>query len=52
VHNEDLHNLCSPSITRMIKSMSVKWAGLVHSRIYGREMHTTFWWVNLKVIVN
>jgi hypothetical protein len=30
LHNEELHNLyCSPSITRMIKSRRMRWAGHV-----------------------
>jgi hypothetical protein len=38
VHNEELHNLySSPSITRMIKSRSMRWAGNV-ARMTGRVM--------------
>jgi hypothetical protein len=44
LHNEELHNLyCSPSIIRMIKSMSMIWAG--HVARTGRiGMRIGFWW--------
>jgi hypothetical protein len=39
VHNEELHNLySSPSIIRMVKSRSMRWAGHVAS-IGRRGMH-------------
>jgi hypothetical protein len=42
-HNEELHNLySSPSITRMIKSRRIRWAG--HGARMGRGgMHIGYW---------
>jgi hypothetical protein len=44
LHNEELHNFyCSPSIIRMFKSMTMRWAGHV-ALTEGRGMHIKFWW--------
>jgi hypothetical protein len=38
LHNEDLHNLhCSPSIIRMIRSRSMRWAGHVARMVEKRN---------------
>jgi hypothetical protein len=44
LHNEELHNLySSPSIIRMMKSRTMRWAG--HIACIGRiGMHTGLWW--------
>jgi hypothetical protein len=45
LHNEELHNLyCSPSISRMIKSRRVRWAG----HVARRGIHIGFWWESRK----
>jgi hypothetical protein len=44
LHNEELHNLnFSPSIIRMMKSRSMRWAGNV-ATMGRRELHIGFWW--------
>jgi hypothetical protein len=44
LHNEELRNLnSSPSIIRMIKSMTMRWASHV-ARIGGRDTHIGYWW--------
>jgi hypothetical protein len=44
LHNEELRNLsASPSIIRMIKSRSMRWATYV-ACMGKREVHTKFWW--------
>jgi hypothetical protein len=45
LRNEELRNLCSTRITRMIKSRNEMGRAYV---IYRREVHTKFWWENLK----
>jgi hypothetical protein len=42
-HNEELYVMyCSPSIIRVIKSRTMRWAG--HLALWGREeLHTRFW---------
>jgi hypothetical protein len=41
LHNEELHNLYSSSnVIRMIKSMSMRWAGHLSSVV---GMHVRFW---------
>jgi hypothetical protein len=48
LHNEELHNLySSPSIVRMIKSRSIRWAGHV-AHMVRREMHGGLWWESQK----
>jgi hypothetical protein len=44
-HNEELHDLYSPSVLRMIKSR-MRWAEHV-ARMGKREACTGFWWGNL-----
>jgi hypothetical protein len=44
LHNEELHNVySSPSIIRMIKSRSMRWAGYV-ARIGEKRMRIGCWW--------
>jgi hypothetical protein len=46
LHNEELHNLySSPSIIRIIKSKTMKWAGHV-ARIGRRGTRRGYWWEN------
>jgi hypothetical protein len=48
LHNEELHDLYSPSnIERVIKSRRMKWAGLV-SRMGRGDACTGYWWGNLR----
>jgi hypothetical protein len=48
LHNEELHNeYSSPSIIRMIKSKSRKWAWHV-PRIGRRGIHIGYWWESQK----
>jgi hypothetical protein len=49
-HNEELNDLCySPNIVRVIKSRRMRWTGHVARRVWGRvEVHTEFWWGNLR----
>jgi hypothetical protein len=43
LHNEELHNLnFLPSIIRMLKSRSIRWAGHV-ARMGRRGMHIGYW---------
>jgi hypothetical protein len=48
LHSEELNNLYfSPSIFRVIKSRIMRWE--VHvARLGGEEVHTGFWWGNLR----
>jgi hypothetical protein len=48
LHSEELNNMCSsPNIIRVIKWRRVSWAG--HgARMGKREVHTGFWWGNLR----
>jgi hypothetical protein len=48
LHNEELNDLyCSPNIIWVIKSRRMGWAG--HVAHVGRgEVHTEFWWANLR----
>ena len=47
-HNEELNDLyCSPIIVRVIKSRRIRWVELV-ARMGRGEVHTGFWWVNLR----
>jgi hypothetical protein len=43
LHNEELHNLYSPNIIRMIKSRGLRRAGHV-ARMGRRGMHKGYWW--------
>jgi hypothetical protein len=44
LHNDELHNLySSPSIIRMIKSVSMRWVRHV-AGMGSRGMHVGFWW--------
>jgi hypothetical protein len=44
LHNEELNNLySSPSISKMIKSRRMRWAGHV-ARMGRRGMHIGYWW--------
>jgi hypothetical protein len=47
LRNEELHNFSSPSIIRMIKSWTMRWAGHV-ARMGRRRMHIGFWWESQK----
>ena len=48
LHNEKLNDLySSPKIVRVITSRIMRWAGHV-ARMGRREVHTGFWWGNLK----
>jgi len=48
LHNEELNDLyCSPNIVRGTKSRRMRWAGHVACKGRG-EVHTGFWWGNLK----
>ena len=48
LHKEELCDLCSsPNIIRVIKSGRMKWAEHV-ARIRRRDVHTGFWWGNLR----
>jgi hypothetical protein len=48
LYNEELNDLyCSPNITLVIKSRRLRWAGHV-TRMGRGEMHTGFWWGNLR----
>jgi hypothetical protein len=48
LHNEELNDLySSPNIVRVIKSRRTRWAGHV-ARMGREEVHTGFWWGNLK----
>jgi hypothetical protein len=48
LHNEELNDLYSlPNIIRVIKSRGMRWAGHV-VRMGRREVHTGFWWGDLK----
>jgi hypothetical protein len=48
LYNEELHNFyCSPSIIRMIKSRTMRWAGHV-ARMGRRGMLIGFWWESQK----
>ena len=42
LHNEELNNMYSPNIVRVVKSRK-GWAGHV-ARLGRREVHTRFWW--------
>jgi hypothetical protein len=44
LHNEELHNVYpAPSIIRMIKSRSMRWAGHV-ARMGEKRKHIEYWW--------
>jgi hypothetical protein len=48
LHDEELHNMyTSPSITRIIRSRRMRWAGHV-ARMESTEMHVGFWWEGQK----
>jgi hypothetical protein len=47
LHNEELHNVSSPSIIRMIKSRRMRWAGYV-ARMGRRGIHIWYWWERQK----
>jgi hypothetical protein len=48
LHNEELNDVySSPDIMRVIKSRRMRWAGHV-ARIGKREVHTGFWWGDLR----
>jgi hypothetical protein len=48
LHSEELHNFYSrPSIIRMFKSRTMRWAGHV-ARMGRRGMHIVFWWESQK----
>jgi hypothetical protein len=47
LHNEEIHNLYSPNIIRMTKSMRMRWAGHV-ARRGRRGMHIGYWWEKQK----
>jgi hypothetical protein len=49
LHKEELYDLySSPYIIRVIKSRRMRWAGHVASMKERGEMHTEFWWGDLK----
>jgi hypothetical protein len=43
LHNEELHNLYSPTTIRLIKSMRMSWGGHV-ARMGRRRVHVGYWW--------
>jgi hypothetical protein len=48
LHSEELNDLySSPNIIRVIKSRRMRWAGQV-ARRGKREVHTGFWWEDLR----
>ena len=49
LHNEELYDLHTPYqfIVQVMKSSRMRWAGHV-ARIGRRELHTGFWWGNLR----
>jgi hypothetical protein len=47
LHNEELHNLYSSSIIRMIKSRRMRWAGHVE-RMGPKRKHIGFLWKSEK----
>jgi hypothetical protein len=48
LHNEELNELySSPNIIRVIKPSRMRWAGHV-ARMGKSEVHTGFWWGNLR----
>jgi len=47
LHNEELNDLSSPNIIRVIKSRKMRWAGYV-ARMGRGEVYTRFWWGNLR----
>jgi hypothetical protein len=48
LHNGELNDLySSPNIIRVIKSRRMRWAGNI-ARMGKREVHTEFWWGDLK----
>jgi hypothetical protein len=48
LHNEELHNLYSSRIIRMIKSRRMKLEGHVAPMGGGRVMHVGYWWKSQK----
>jgi hypothetical protein len=47
IHSDELSDLYSPNIIRVIRLRRKKWAG--HLARMGRgEVHTGFWWENLR----
>ena len=49
LHNEELYTLYfSPNVIRVIKPRRMRWAGHV-ARMGRGEVHTGFWWGNLRV---
>jgi hypothetical protein len=49
LRSEEVHDLCSSNIIRVIKSGSVKWTGHA-ARIEEGERHTGFWVENVNTI--
>jgi hypothetical protein len=47
LHNEELHNLYSPSISKVTKPRRTRWAGYA-ARIMRRGMHIGYWWEQQK----
>jgi hypothetical protein len=47
LHNEELNDHSLPNIIRVMKSRRMRWAGHV-ARMGRREMHTGFWWGDLR----
>jgi hypothetical protein len=47
LHNEELHDLYSPNIVRVIKLRRMSWAGYVARIWVGRGVYWV-WWGNLK----
>jgi hypothetical protein len=47
LHNEELHDLYSPTVVRVIKSRRMRWAGRV-AWMGRKEACTGFWWANLR----
>ena len=47
LHNEELNDLHSPNIVRVMKSIGMRLTGHV-ARMVRREAYTGFWWGNLR----
>jgi hypothetical protein len=46
-NNEELYDLCSPNIIRVMKSIRKRWAKCV-ARMGRGKVHTGFWWGDMR----